>query len=59
VRELGKTLSICTAIFIEVVVLPTEFDAVIDNNEDGFNTLYTQINDLLQGLQISKEDRLV
>ena len=40
----------------ETAWVGTEFDAVIDNNEDGFNALYTQVNDLLLNLQPAKED---
>jgi hypothetical protein len=40
----------------ETAWIGTEFDAVIDNNEDGFNTLYTQVNDLLLNLQPATED---
>ena len=34
-----------------------EIDAVIDNNADGLDNLYRQINDLVQDLQAAKEDR--
>ena len=40
----------------ETAWIGTEFDAVIDNNEAGFNTLYTQVNDLLLNLQPATED---
>jgi hypothetical protein len=40
----------------ETAWIGIEFDAVIDNNEEGFNSLYQQINDLLLGLQDAKED---
>lgn len=39
----------------ETAWIGTKFDAVIDNNEDGFNSLYQQVNGLLLGLQLSKE----
>ena len=42
----------------ETAWIGTKFDAVIDNNEEGFNALYQQVNDLLQDLQVSKEDLL-
>jgi len=40
----------------ETAWIGTEFDAVIDNNEEGFNGLYQQVNDLLLGLRAAKED---
>jgi hypothetical protein len=40
----------------ETAWIGTEFDAVIDNNEEGFNGLYQQVNDLLLGLLDAKED---
>jgi hypothetical protein len=40
----------------ETAWIGTDFDAVIDNNEDGFNSLYKQVNDLLLNLQYAKED---
>ena len=40
----------------ETAWIGTEFDAVIDNNEEGFNGLYQQVNDLLLNLQPAKED---
>jgi hypothetical protein len=40
----------------ETAWIGTDFDAVIDNNEDGFNSLYKQVNDLLLNLQSAKED---
>jgi hypothetical protein len=43
----------------ETAWIGTKFDAVIDNNEEGFNELYRQINDLLLGLQDAKEDQPV
>lgn len=39
----------------ETAWIGTDFDAVIDNNEDGFNSLYTQINGLLLDLHAAKE----
>jgi hypothetical protein len=38
----------------ETAWIGTEFDAIIDNNEEGFNELYRQVNDLLPNLQASK-----
>ena len=35
----------------------TEFDAVIDNNSDGLDNLYTQIKHLVQDLQQPKADQ--
>lgn len=43
----------------ETAWIGTEFDAVIDNNEEGFNQLYQQINGLLQGLQVAKQDPIL
>jgi hypothetical protein len=43
----------------ETAWIGTEFDAVIDNNEEGFNQLYQQINGLLQGLQVAKQDLIL
>ena len=40
----------------ETAWIGTDFDAIIDNNEEGFNGLYQQINDLLLGLLAAKED---
>jgi hypothetical protein len=34
----------------------TNFDAVIDNNADGLDPLFSQIKDLVQGLQESKQN---
>jgi hypothetical protein len=42
----------------ETAWIGTDFDAVIDNNQDGFNALYQQINDLLRDLQVSTEDQI-
>lgn len=36
----------------------TDFDAVIDNNADGLDNLYRQLNGLLLGLQASKANRV-
>jgi hypothetical protein len=35
----------------------TNFDAVIDNNSDGFDNLYSQVKRLIQDLQISKANQ--
>lgn len=43
----------------ETAWIGTKFDAVIDNNEEGFNSLYQQINGLLLGLQVAKADQPV
>ena len=43
----------------ETAWIGTEFDAVINNNEEGFNALYTQVNDLLLGLQAAKVNQPV
>jgi len=39
----------------ETAWIGTKFDAVIDNNADGMDNLYQQINDLVLGLQASKQ----
>ena len=41
----------------ETAWIGTEFNAVIDNNEEGFNALYTQVNGLLLGLQPAKANQ--
>jgi hypothetical protein len=43
----------------ETAWVGTEFDAVIDNNEDGMDNLFRQVKDLVLNLQAAKEDRLV
>jgi len=43
----------------ETAWIGTNFDTVIDNNEEGFNALYQQVNDLLLNLQPAKEDQHV
>ena len=48
-KELGVHAS-------ETAWVGTKFDAVLDNNQDGFNSLYIQVNDLLLNLQPAKED---
>ena len=40
----------------ETAWIGTEFDAIIDNNKDGFNSLYNQISGLLLNLQAARED---
>jgi hypothetical protein len=35
----------------------TEFDAVLDNNADGLDSLYAQVKRLVQGLQAAKSDQ--
>jgi len=41
----------------ETAWIGTEFDAVLDNNAEGMDNLFRQINDLVQGLQHAKEDQ--
>jgi hypothetical protein len=41
----------------ETAWVGTKFDAVIDNNADGMDNLYQQINDLVLDLQVAKEDQ--
>jgi hypothetical protein len=38
----------------ETAWIGTEFDAVIDNNQEGLDALYQQIKDLVQDLQLSR-----
>jgi hypothetical protein len=40
----------------ETAWIGTDFDAVIDNNADGMDQLYRQINDLVLNLRVSKQD---
>jgi len=40
----------------ETAWVGTKFDAVIDNNADGLDNLYSQIKNLVQDHQLSKED---
>jgi len=40
----------------ETAWVGTKFDAVIDNNADGLDNLYSQIKNLVQDLQVAKED---
>lgn len=40
----------------ETAWIGTRFDAVIDNNANGMDQLYQQINDLVLNLQASKDD---
>jgi hypothetical protein len=40
----------------ETAWIGTEFDAVLDNNAQGMDNLFGQINDLLLSLQAAKED---
>ena len=39
----------------ETAWIGTDFDAVIDNNQDGLDALYSQIKNLVQDLQDAKE----
>jgi hypothetical protein len=41
----------------ETAWIGTQFDAVIDNNADGMDQLYQQINDLVLNRPDAKEDR--
>jgi len=41
----------------ETAWIGTEFDAVLDNNQDGLDNLYAQVNDLVQGLPGAKSDQ--
>jgi hypothetical protein len=41
----------------ETAWIGTDFDAVIDNNEDGLDTLYQQVKHLVVNLQASKANR--
>ena len=41
----------------ETAWIGTKFDAVIDNNADGLDPLYSQVKDLVQGLQAAKPDQ--
>jgi hypothetical protein len=34
----------------------TDFDAVLDNSQEGLDPLFAQVKDLVQGLQLSKSD---
>lgn len=43
----------------ETAWIGTDFDAIIDNNANGLDNLYRQINGLLLGLQVSKEHQHV
>jgi hypothetical protein len=43
----------------ETAWIGTDFDAVIDNNEDGMDNLFRQVKDLVLNLQLSKEDQPV
>lgn len=40
----------------ETAWIGTKFDAVIDNNADGLDNLYSQIKDLVLAHQVSKDD---
>jgi hypothetical protein len=40
----------------ETAWIGTEFDAIIDNNEDGMDNLFRQVNDLVLNHQASTED---
>jgi hypothetical protein len=39
----------------ETAWIGTEFDAIIDNNEDGMDNLFRQVKDLVLNLQVSTE----
>ena len=41
----------------ETAWIGTNFDAVIDNNADGLDNLYRQVNDLVQGLQAARANQ--
>jgi hypothetical protein len=41
----------------ETAWIGTEFDAIIDNNEDGMDNLFKQVKDLVLNLQVSTEDQ--
>jgi hypothetical protein len=43
----------------ETAWIGTEFDAIIDNNEDGMDNLFKQVKNLVVGLPDAKEDQLV
>jgi hypothetical protein len=43
----------------ETAWIGTEFDAIIDNNEDGMDNLFRQVKDLVLNLQDAKEDQPV
>jgi hypothetical protein len=43
----------------ETAWIGTEFDAIIDNNEDGMDNLFRQVKDLVLNLQASKADQSV
>jgi hypothetical protein len=43
----------------ETAWIGTEFDAVIDNNSDGLDNLYRQINDLVLNLQVPTDGPFV
>jgi hypothetical protein len=42
----------------ETAWIGTQFDAVIDNNADGMDHLYSQISGLVQGLQTSRANQI-
>jgi hypothetical protein len=42
----------------ETAWIGTEFDAIIDNNEDGRDNLFRQVKDLVLNLQVSTEDQI-
>jgi hypothetical protein len=43
----------------ETAWIGTEFDTIIDNNEDGMDNLFKQVKNLVVGLQAAKEDQHV
>jgi hypothetical protein len=40
----------------ETAWIGTQFDAIIDNNADGLDNLYRQVNDLVLAHQVAKDD---
>jgi hypothetical protein len=52
-QELLKQLGIHPS---ETAWIGTQFDAVIDNNADGLDPLFSQVKDLVLNLQASKAD---
>jgi hypothetical protein len=41
----------------ETAWIGTQFDAIVDNNADGLDNLYRQVNDLLLNLQVATVDQ--
>lgn len=48
-----EKLKSCNVHASETAWIGTEFDAVIDNNEDGLDNLYKQVKHLVLNLQAS------